>query len=112
MTRIAGSKDYTDVAIRPTIAMPIKVVASGGNNNQISAAYFSNTGGGATVASTTLSPNTAFSAVVNTACYSPTTDVYAVGGEDRKTWIIDDSSNTQSAVLSDGLNTVKNCDFS
>lgn len=37
--------DFTDCAIRPTTATPIKIVATGGNNNQKDSSYFSNSGG-------------------------------------------------------------------
>ena len=44
-SRADGSVDFTDVAVRPTTATPIKVVASGGNNAQADSSYFFNSGG-------------------------------------------------------------------
>lgn len=49
---------------------------------------------------------------MNTACYSGDALYYAVAGNDKSIWIFDDATNTETAVLSDGMNDILTCAIS
>ena len=106
---ITASQDFTDVAVKP-VAGTAKIVASGGDNSQASSAYFSNSGG--TINEVLNTFTTAPTSIMNTACYSGNGNHYAVGGDDRKIWVFNDSSNNIEQELFDGVNTITDCDFS
>ena len=66
-SRLSASGTFTDLAVRPDTATPIKVLVSGGNNPQGSAYFFNS--GGAQSSTPNIFSNTTPTAAINTACY-------------------------------------------
>jgi len=111
-TRITAGSDFLDVSVRPDTNTPVKIIVAGGNNGQVDSSYFYNTATGSTVSETSHSFIDPFTQKVRTVCYSGNALYYAVGGDDKKIWIVDDATNSQIFLLTESTNNIYDCDFS
>ena len=108
-SKLSASGTFTDLAVRPDTATPIKVLVTGGNSAQNSG-YFFNSGGTQTSTPNTFS-NTTPTAAINTVCYGGDAIEYAVGGADKRMWIFDDATDSVTHEFPT-LASINDCDFS